>query len=368
MAHVACLAAARHALLEKRGWNVEERGLHGALRIRSISSDRRHGSIDRAVRMLGFGTASVAYLSDIAGLAFALHASTPAIVLLAPIERCCMHAHRLVTEIARLPGAELLSGRIVNQGLVRFLDPHGEDHDRRTDDVIGAIYRSGEAFSTGTTWQSRRAMRVSVCNWRTTDGDADRTFGMRKKGDWRTISDMSTTATPMTVDEFLKLPEVEGGKMELIHGEVVSMANAGFVHESVKSNLIDVLSAWLRQHRIGKLYAETAYRLGSDALAPGLSVLRNERHTPVTRDLPLGAPDLAIEVVSSETAARLRTKIRLYFEYGCKAVWIVYPEERLIGVHRAIDQVTILGQDQILEDLSVLPGFSTPVNAIFEGL
>src|SRR5580658_7932984 len=30
MAHVTCLAAARHALLERRGWNVEERGLNGA--------------------------------------------------------------------------------------------------------------------------------------------------------------------------------------------------------------------------------------------------------------------------------------------------------------------------------------------------
>ena len=49
---------------------------------------------------------------------------------------------------------------------------------------------------------------------------------------------MSTTAAPMTVDEFLKLPEAEGEKVELIHGEVVSMAYAGFVHQRVKSNLI----------------------------------------------------------------------------------------------------------------------------------
>src|SRR5579863_8256838 len=33
MAHVTCLAAARHALLKKRGWNVEEQGLTGAPRI-----------------------------------------------------------------------------------------------------------------------------------------------------------------------------------------------------------------------------------------------------------------------------------------------------------------------------------------------
>jgi Uma2 family endonuclease len=102
--------------------------------------------------------------------------------------------------------------------------------------------------------------------------------------------------------------------------------------------------------------------------APDLSVLRNERLTPVNKDLPLGAPDLAIEVVSSETAARLRTKIRLYLRNGSKAVWVVYPEERLIEVHRAIGQVTILESDQILEAHGALRGFSIPVSKIFAGL
>ena len=73
-------------------------------------------------------------------------------------------------------------------------------------------------------------------------------------------------------------------------------------------------------------------------------------------------------MVSSDTAARLRTKIRLYLEYGSKAVWVVYPEERMLEVHRAIDQVTTLRQDQVLEGHNASPGFSTPASAIFEGL
>jgi Uma2 family endonuclease len=180
---------------------------------------------------------------------------------------------------------------------------------------------------------------------------------------------MSTTAATMTIEEFLKLPEVEGEKMELIHGEVVSMAYAGFLHERVKSNLNKILVVWLDRHPLGQLFLETTYRLdGEEALAPDLSVLRNERLTPVTSELPLGAPDLAIEVVSSETAARLRTKIRLYLENGSKAVWVVYPEERLIEVHRANETIAVFGQHQTLEDPGALPGFTTPVSAIFEGL
>lgn len=59
MAHLTALAAARHALLARRGWDVERDGLFGAPRIRILSSDQYHGSISRATRMLGMGTGSV---------------------------------------------------------------------------------------------------------------------------------------------------------------------------------------------------------------------------------------------------------------------------------------------------------------------
>ena len=64
MAHVTCLAAARHALLERRGWDVGQQGLSGAPKIRIISSDQRHGSFERAVRPLGLGTGNVEYLAS----------------------------------------------------------------------------------------------------------------------------------------------------------------------------------------------------------------------------------------------------------------------------------------------------------------
>src|SRR5271168_5015960 len=58
MAHVTCLAAARHALLEDRGWDVERRGLCGAPVIRVLASNR-HGSVERAIRLLGIGEDNV---------------------------------------------------------------------------------------------------------------------------------------------------------------------------------------------------------------------------------------------------------------------------------------------------------------------
>jgi glutamate/tyrosine decarboxylase-like PLP-dependent enzyme len=91
------------------------------------------------------------------------------------VERCCRNATRLVHGIGSLPGAEVVAQPIINQGLVRFLSPDG-DHDRRTDEVIERIRDGGVAWFGGTTWRGERAMRISVCNWRTGDDDVARTI------------------------------------------------------------------------------------------------------------------------------------------------------------------------------------------------
>lgn len=316
MAHVTALAAARSRLLAARSWDVERRGLAGAPALRVLCGGRQHGSIDRAVRLLGVGTdclrsvgtdpearidlgalegqlaadpgaptivclqageintgafdpfgeacrlahdyaawvhvdgafglwattsprytqltagieradswttdghkwlnvpfdSGFAFVRDAAAhrvamttqasyLVTAADATHPArdqidwnpewsrrgraVAVFAAIrslgregiremiERCSDHAHRLVTELGALPGAELLVEPQINQGLVRFLAPDG-DHDRRTDEVITSVQASGEAWFGGTTWNGMRAMRVSVINWQTNDNDVDR--------------------------------------------------------------------------------------------------------------------------------------------------------------------------------------------------
>jgi glutamate/tyrosine decarboxylase-like PLP-dependent enzyme len=67
-AHVTCLAAARNGVLARVGWDVEVGGLQGAPRVRLLVSEERHVTIDRAARILGFGTAAlVAIAVDEAG-------------------------------------------------------------------------------------------------------------------------------------------------------------------------------------------------------------------------------------------------------------------------------------------------------------
>jgi len=56
MAHTTALAAARHAVLEQRGWDVEAQGLQGAPAIRVLANAHHHSSVTRALRLLGLGS------------------------------------------------------------------------------------------------------------------------------------------------------------------------------------------------------------------------------------------------------------------------------------------------------------------------
>ncbi len=303
MANFTALAAARHHVLAKAGWDVERDGLNGAPRIRVVVGEKRHGTIDRSLRMLGLGSPTdivpaddhgrllaehlelgdeptivcaqagevntgafdpfhaIADARDAApnawvhvdgafglwaavsdslrqfvdgveradswatdahkwlnvpydsGIAFTAHPdshssafSARASYLIADddkreqidwnpehsrrargftvyaairslgragvielVERCCRHARRFAAGLEDL-GAEVLNDVELNQVLCRF------SSDAETNDVLRLVQESGEAWMSGTTWDGRAAIRISVSNWQTSDEDVERTL------------------------------------------------------------------------------------------------------------------------------------------------------------------------------------------------
>jgi glutamate/tyrosine decarboxylase-like PLP-dependent enzyme len=59
MANFTALAAARHEMLRRVGWDVETDGLPGAPRLRVIVGDEVHVSVVGALRLLGFGSSPI---------------------------------------------------------------------------------------------------------------------------------------------------------------------------------------------------------------------------------------------------------------------------------------------------------------------
>src|SRR4051812_44056086 len=83
------------------------------------------------------------------------------------VERTCACARRFAEGLAEIPGAELVNDVVLNQVLFRF------ESDARTDEVLAAVQGSGDVWMSGTAWNGRRAIRLSVSNWQTGDDEID---------------------------------------------------------------------------------------------------------------------------------------------------------------------------------------------------
>jgi glutamate/tyrosine decarboxylase-like PLP-dependent enzyme len=92
------------------------------------------------------------------------------------VERCCALARRMAAALAQEPQIRILNDVVLNQVLVRFVSAGGDasQDDALTRRVIGAVQEEGTCWLSGTTWQGRAAMRISISNWSTTELDIDR--------------------------------------------------------------------------------------------------------------------------------------------------------------------------------------------------
>lgn len=100
---------------------------------------------------------------------------------------------------------------------------------------------------------------------------------------------------------------------------------------------------------------------------PDVSVILRARLTAGIDHLLDQAPDLAIEIVSSEFAATLERKIAWYLANGSKAVWTVYPAERIVRVYDTQGGSVRLRENDIIR-CDFMPGLEAPVSAFFEDL
>jgi glutamate/tyrosine decarboxylase-like PLP-dependent enzyme len=88
------------------------------------------------------------------------------------VERCCRLARRMADRLAAAPGVRILNEVVLNQVLVRF--EAGGDGDAFTRAVVARVQREGTCWMAGSRWHGMDAMRISVSNWSTTEGDIDR--------------------------------------------------------------------------------------------------------------------------------------------------------------------------------------------------
>ena len=58
-------------------------------------------------------------------------------------------------------------------------------------------------------------------------------------------------------------------------------------------------------------------------------------------------------------------KALMWRQNGVRLVWVVYPDARTVDVHAEGRPVTTVTEEDVLDGLDVLPGFTCPVSEIF---
>jgi glutamate/tyrosine decarboxylase-like PLP-dependent enzyme len=86
------------------------------------------------------------------------------------VERMCANARLMAELLDADDGVTVLNEVVFNQVLVRF----GSNATNVTDTVLAAVQREGTCWMSGTEWDGEPAMRISVCNWRTSDDEIRR--------------------------------------------------------------------------------------------------------------------------------------------------------------------------------------------------
>lgn len=83
------------------------------------------------------------------------------------VERCCVQARRFAERISAQAAVELLNDVVLNQVLFRYRD------DVQTEAVLAAVQQVARIWLSGTTWDGRKAIRLSVSNWQTGDNEIE---------------------------------------------------------------------------------------------------------------------------------------------------------------------------------------------------
>jgi Uma2 family endonuclease len=175
----------------------------------------------------------------------------------------------------------------------------------------------------------------------------------------------------VTADELIRMPD-DGFRYELVEGRLITMTPAGGLHGRLVVRLSTALDIFVEEHDLGAVFsADTGFRLTAapdTVRAPDVSFVRKDRlpETGLPAGYWPGPPDLAVEVVSpSDSTAEVESKVQEYLRRGVRLVWVVFPLQRAVAVHRPGAPPEILGESDVLDGDEVVPGFRYPLTRLF---
>jgi Uma2 family endonuclease len=184
---------------------------------------------------------------------------------------------------------------------------------------------------------------------------------------------MAIAHRPLTIDEFLALPE-EKPALELEpDGTVVQKVSPKGQHSRLQLALCDHINRWAETRRIALAFPELRAVYAGAAYVPDVAVYRWDR-IPRTPDGKLAndfrePPDIAIEIVSPEQSTNALIRRSLwYVQHGVEIALLVDPSDESVIRWHAQDPTAVLRRTDAISFGGVLPGLQLTVSELFDVL
>lgn len=147
------------------------------------------------------------------------------------------------------------------------------------------------------------------------------------------VFDFGLEKKQATYADYLKTPE--GGKFQLIAGEIIEMTSPTPYHQRIVSRLATIFNNFILKENIAELFVAPldVYFSDTETYQPDILILLNESFSKMKENKIEGAPDLIVEVLSPSTAYYdLKHKKSIYEKNGVKEYWIVDPIEKTVEI------------------------------------
>jgi Uma2 family endonuclease len=137
----------------------------------------------------------------------------------------------------------------------------------------------------------------------------------------------------VTYADYLKTPE--GGKFQLIGGELIEMTSPSIYHQELVLSFVTEFRTFLNKDKIGKVFVAPldVYFSETEVYQPDILLLLSDSFSKIKENKIEGSPDLIVEVLSPSTAYYdLKHKKSIYEKKGVKEYWIVDPIDKTVEI------------------------------------
>lgn len=173
--------------------------------------------------------------------------------------------------------------------------------------------------------------------------------------------------SPLTIDDFEKLPHEQAYYHELVDGELVDVSGNTYDHNCLRDLLGRLLASHVMERNLGKVVTEQEYEFQGNAHGPDVTFFGPDKVKLLDRRKRVQrfVPDLAIEIVSeNDPFVKLVKKVSRYRQCGTKEAWILDIDSRRAFVFSEHGDANL--DENGAFQTSLIPGFSIRLGDLFD--